>query len=92
MAVIVLAWIVLSLLVGAYASSKGRSGLAFLFLALFMTPLIAFLIAVLGRADPETVARKSGLKKCPRCAEYVQRDTLMCRYCKNMFPTEGGGS
>jgi len=91
--VIFLFWILLSALVAAYASKKGRSGAGFFFLALLLSPVIAFIVALASKPDREVAAQKSGLKKCPRCAEYVQSEALACRFCGGEFhaPVEAGG-
>jgi hypothetical protein len=89
--VIFLFWILFSALVAAYASKKGHGAAGYFFLALFLSPLVGFLIALASKADRESAAKKSGLKKCPRCAEYVQAEALVCRFCGNEFPVEVGG-
>ena len=90
---IFLLWILLSALIAAYASKKGRSGAGYFFLALFLSPLVAFLVALASKPDREAAAQKSGLKKCPRCAEYVQSEAQVCRFCGSEFhaPVESGG-
>jgi hypothetical protein len=88
---IFLFWVTLSVLVGVYASKKGRSGAGYFFLSLLLSPLIGFLVALLSSPDREAAARKSGLKKCLQCAEFVQADALVCRFCGNKFPVEVGG-
>src|SRR6185437_3221318 len=82
---ILLFWILLAVLVGVYAANKGRSGAGFFFLSLLLSPLVGFLIALLSKPNREAAAQKSGLKKCPRCAEYVQPEAAVCRFCGHEF-------
>ena len=73
-------WIFLSILVGAFASSKRRSGIAWFFLSLIISPLITFII-ILVAGSPQGI-----LKKCPKCAEEVKVEALICRFCNFEFP------
>lgn len=73
---IALGWFVFAILAGYLASTKGRSGFGWFFLALFISPLIAF-IAIL-------IAGESG-KKCPACAETVKLEALKCKHCGHGF-------
>jgi len=34
--------------------------------------------------------RKSGMKKCPHCAEYIKKDASVCRHCGNSVSAAGG--
>ncbi len=74
-------WVVLCILVGAYASSKNRSFIGFMLLALILSPLIVFLIvALIGAPDSQ---KANNLRKCPACAESIQKDASFCRFCGN---------
>ena len=35
-----------------------------------------------------SASKKSGMKKCPHCAEYVKRDAKVCRHCGNSLTAE----
>lgn len=74
---IFLFWIVLAIAVGAYASSKGRSGVGFFFLSLLLSPLIGFIWVAVSGSNPAG----KGLRKCPQCAEWIQPEALKCRFC-----------
>ena len=78
----ILGWIFLSVLVGSFASLKKRSGVGWFFLSLIISPLIGFLILLVAGQPADT------LKKCPRCAEEVKAEALICRYCNYEFPHE----
>lgn len=88
---IFLVWIIFSVLVGVYASSKGHHGPRYFLVSILLSPLIGFIIAAVQKPDRAYVAKKSGQKKCPRCAEFVQGEALVCRYCGHNFPANSGG-
>jgi len=83
--VIFIIWLIFAVLVGAYASSKGRSGVGFFLIAVLLSPLIGFIIAAIVqpiRANTEAKALETGdVKKCPNCAELVKAEARLCKHC-----------
>jgi RNA polymerase subunit RPABC4/transcription elongation factor Spt4 len=79
-------WLVLSIAAAVYASNKGRSGAGIFFLSLFLSPLVGFLVAVAMEPNHQQASAAKGMKKCPDCAEFVQPDAKICRFCRHEFP------
>ncbi len=81
----IIGWFVLSVFCGVYASSKGRSGFGFFFLAFLLSPIIGFIGALIAapiQSKIEQQAINSGdLRKCPMCAELVKYEAKLCKHC-----------
>lgn len=77
----IIIYILLAILVGVFASKKGRSGIGFTFLSLLLSPLIGLLIALIVSPIEENIVSKGDLKKCPKCKELIRVDASICKHC-----------
>jgi predicted RNA-binding Zn-ribbon protein involved in translation (DUF1610 family) len=85
-AVFAIIWLALCFAVGFYAEHKGRSGVGLFFLSFLLSPLVGFIAALVMSPDEKKVAAAQGKKRCPQCAEYVQPEAKICRFCQYKFP------
>lgn len=74
-------WIILSVFVGYYAETKGKSGILYFFISLIISPLLGLVIALIAKPDESFVIKKDGMKKCPQCKELIKKDAVICRFC-----------
>ncbi|WP_408874467.1 zinc ribbon domain-containing protein [Gluconobacter sp. OJB] len=82
--------IILGCIVGIIANSKGRS-----FFPWFIYGMALFIVAIvhvlcIKSIDNTPIGPASHTKKCPQCAETVQADARICRFCRYDF--EGAGN
>ena len=82
----VVLWIIFAILVGVYASSKGRSGVGWFLIAVLVSPLIGFIIAFLispiKNKVEQNILEAGDMKKCPSCAEFVKAEAKLCKHCR----------
>lgn len=66
-------WIILAILVGVYANGKGKNGALYTLIAILLSPLIGFLIALFAQDDTRI--------DCPLCAERIKPEAKYCPFC-----------
>jgi transposase-like protein len=83
--VFIIIWLALCIAVGFYAEGKGRSGVGIFFLSLLLSPLVGLVAALAMHPDEKRVAAARGKKRCSECAEFVQPEAKICRFCQHKF-------
>ena len=88
-------WIAVAAFSGYYASQKGRDVVSWVVLGFFLSvfALIAlWFLPPMGIDDKKSqdIARKFGVsaryRKCPSCAELVQKEAVKCKHCQADLP------
>ena len=82
---IVILWFILSCVAGIIASNKGRFGLGYFLLSIFLTPLIGLLCALAAGKNVAQIEKRqihnAEMRRCPCCAEIVRTQAIKCRHC-----------
>lgn len=89
--VFVIFWIICGGIAAMIASSKGGSGVLGFFVGVLLGPfgiIAAFFMGSEKQVEANRIATGDS-KKCPRCAELVKADALVCKHCGNEFSQVG---
>ena len=79
--------IVLGLIPGAIAQSKGHSFVAYwLFGIVFLVAALpaALLLSKDAKALDDLAVNSGDFRKCSQCAELIRRDAKICRFCNHV--------
>lgn len=79
---VVVLWLIFAVLVGVYADSKNRNGVAWGILSILLSPLLCWLMLLaIGQPGPNANTHK----RCPSCAEWCANEARVCKHCGNSF-------
>jgi len=69
-------WVAFTVAVAVWASKWGRNPIGWFALAFLISPLLAGIFLA--------IAGENG-KACPRCAETVRKEAVVCKHCSHQF-------
>lgn len=83
--VIIFLWVASYFIAGYIAKNKGRSFFGFFCLSIFLSPILAIVIAIFISPNQQKIEareiRQRIKKKCSSCAEIIKSEAHVCRYC-----------
>lgn len=92
MTTVLIFWFLFSIAAAIFANNRGRSGFAWFFIALVLSPILALLfLAVSKDLNAKALAAvptEFTHVRCPSCAEFVLPEAKVCKHCGGALPTE----
>jgi uncharacterized membrane protein YhdT len=80
--IFLITWVIFALVIGSFASSKGRDSGRWFVISILLSPIIAGLLVLISKDISEQEALRDGLlKKCLYCAEPVKKEATKCKHC-----------
>jgi hypothetical protein len=84
---LVLFWLAFAAIVAVGANTRGRNPVGWFFLAAVISPLLAgLLLLAMPRRNDSLAIDTAGTMQCPRCAETIRDEALVCRFCGYEIP------
>lgn len=92
-------WLALSVAAGAIAVAKGRSGIGYFLISIFLTPLVGLILVIalprreasIKHPGPGDIAAGARVP-CPQCAEQIVATAKLCRFCGHQMAAAQPGA
>lgn len=91
-------WLAFSAVVGAAASSRGRSFVGWMLISTVISPLLGLILVLVipsrARNTSATPGKSDGAhdsashRRCPACAESVRKEAIKCKHCGHAIITD----
>ena len=85
----IIIWLIFSIVVGFFASSKGRSGLGYFLLSIIISPLLGFIIVLILSPNEVKLVENGTNKECPNCNELINPYAKICKHCGSSLIEKG---
>ena len=79
--IVIVLYMVCIVISGIVASHKNRSVVGWILLNLFLSPLCLLVLLALSPLHGASAERK-----CPSCAEWVNKEAVVCKHCGKDLP------
>lgn len=90
-------WLLFAVVVGVFASNRGRSGFGWFLLSALISPLLGLIFCAVSKDLSKTATLNSAQtpsqsthRRCPACAEFILPEATVCKHCATKVEPDTG--